>query len=243
MSSRSTRTAVCSNRRDEAVVDTVVLHYFLLVGQADLLLRLLGAPVHVPSIVFDPDEPDATPPGAMSELSRGIDVHHRRQRDPTASESERKQAAERAANLEVAHQLAARGELAVVDMTDAERSMFARLTAPEHVAEFGLRFPLGSGEAACLTMAMERNWTFVSDDNDALRVMKRLDPGHDYERIRRLLGRAGKEGLVSRSEANAIHRRMRLAGFWDDQAPFPTEGHAGERRRGRATGRGKQPPP
>ncbi len=233
---------MCSSRRDDAVVDTVVLHYFLLVSRADLLIRLLGAPVHVPRIVFDPDESDATPPGAMSELTRGIDHHHRRQRDRTLSESVRQEAAERARNLEVAHHLAAQGELMVADMTDAERSMFARLTAREHIAEFGLRFPLGSGEAACLTIAIQRNWTFVTDDNDALGVMKRLDSGHDYERIRRLLYRAGEERLVSRSEANAIHQSMRLAGFWDNQPPFPAEGHAGPRRHRRPTGRGEQLP-
>lgn len=229
---------MCSSRRDDAVVDTVVLHYFLLVGRADLLLRLLGTPVYVPRVVFDPDESDATPPGAMSELTRGIDYQYRRKRDRTLSEPERQEAAERSRNLEVAHQLAAHGELATVDMTDGERSMFARLTARENVGEFGLRFPLGSGEAACLAIALERDWTFVTDDTDALGVMNRLDPGHAYERVRRLLCRAGEERLVGRSEANAIHQGMRLSGFWDYQPPFPTQGHAGGRRRGRATGRG-----
>ncbi|GIV01107.1 MAG: hypothetical protein KatS3mg014_2722 [Actinomycetota bacterium] len=41
-----------------AILDTVVLRYFLLVGRRDLLLALLGNPVQVPRVVFDPDEGD-----------------------------------------------------------------------------------------------------------------------------------------------------------------------------------------
>ncbi len=39
-----------------AIVDTVVLRYFLIVGRTELLLDLLGSPIAVSRIVFDPGE-------------------------------------------------------------------------------------------------------------------------------------------------------------------------------------------
>ncbi len=39
-----------------SIVDTVVLLYFLLVGQDALLRRLLGDPLRVPLAVYDPEE-------------------------------------------------------------------------------------------------------------------------------------------------------------------------------------------
>lgn len=212
---------MCSNRRDEAIIDTVVLHYFLLVARHDLLIGLLGRPIHVPRVVFDPDEALGTPPAAMSELTRGIDRHHRRARDRSLSPVERKLAAESAGSLEVAHRLSKQGDLVVTETTDEERVLLARLMTRGRVAELGVRFPLGAGEAAGLAIAVHRGWTFVTDDNDALRVLEHLRPGHPYLRTRRLLRQASEEGLLTRAEANDVHQAMRIAGFWDKEAPFP----------------------
>jgi hypothetical protein len=63
---------------------------------------------------------------------------------------------------------------------------------------------------------------FATDDTDALRALERHTPGHPYERIRKLLVRAGNGGLCSPDRASAIHREMRSLGFWDRGEPFPT---------------------
>jgi hypothetical protein len=47
---------------DDHILDTVVLLYFLLVQQAELLMDLIGRPLQVPFAVYDPDDrllPDA----------------------------------------------------------------------------------------------------------------------------------------------------------------------------------------
>jgi hypothetical protein len=61
----------------------------------------------------------------------------------------------------------------------------------------------------------------ATDDTDALRALHRLKQDHPYERLRRLLMRAGENAIIPRGEANDIHRRMREMGFWDAVAPFP----------------------
>jgi hypothetical protein len=45
--------------------------------------------------------------------------------------------------------------------------------------------------------------------------------GFEYERIRKLLIRAGQERLVTNKRANDIHEEMRGLGFWDKGTPFP----------------------
>lgn len=98
-----------------------------------------------------------------------------------------------------------RGELEVVDLGDDELELFAALTSAESARELGLKLPLGAGEAACVAVAVTRGWTLATDDQDALRALGALSPGHPYERIRRLLQRAAVAGLVTEVEANALH--------------------------------------
>lgn len=43
----------------------------------------------------------------------------------------------------------------------------------------------------------------------------------EYERIRKLLMRAGQERLITKRRANDIHAEMRGMGFWDKGTPFP----------------------
>jgi predicted nucleic acid-binding protein len=78
-----------------------------------------------------------------------------------------------------------------------------------------LRFRLGSGEAACLALAVERDLVLVTDDSDALAALEALRAGHPYERIRKLLRRAANSKLITRKRAREIHDAMRQAGFWD----------------------------
>lgn len=206
-----------------AIVDTVVLRYFLFVDHQDLLRDLLGRPLRVPRIVFDPEEEADLPELGMSEITRSIRVQANWAEDDKRSRHLRERAARNAERLRRVHALHDAGDLQVEDMTDAERMTFARLLSSRQVGQMGLLAPLGPGEAACVAIAIAREWILASDDSDALAALEQLNPGHPYERIRRLLQRAANEGRVSRREANEIHREMIRLGFRDRTRPFPRE--------------------
>lgn len=220
-SSVSTKRAA-SSESPEAVVDTVVLRYFLLVDELDLLRALVSSPLAVPRIVYDPDEPPDVPEEARSEITRSIGYQRRVSEDPMRSAPARQQARSNAGRLEAAAALHAEGTLEVIDLADRELALVGRLTGLATCSEYGLRVPLGAGEAACLAIAIQRDLALVTDDGDALRALGHLRPGHRYERIRRLLIRAVDEGLRTERGANEIHREMRRLGFWDREEPFPT---------------------
>ena len=203
------------------VVDTVILHYFLLVEHAELLLELLDPPAGVPRIVYDPDDGDGAD-AVVSELRRNIRYEQRIVRATKPHEPEHHHATERVRRLQVIDGLMG-DALQVIDMTDAERIVFRRLTAEQPDRELGLILPLDPGEAACVAIALERGHVLATDDADALRALHRVRPDHPYERIRRLLIRAGNDAVITKKEANDIHRRMREMGFWDSIAPFPGE--------------------
>jgi hypothetical protein len=205
---------------DPVVIDTVDLRYFLFVGRGELLVALLGRPLMVPRIVFDPDEGDV-PEEAMSEITRSIRWQGRTSGDAGRLAEMRRQAAHNAASLEEVFGMHARGEIETVDLDDEERALFARLTTHAGAADLGLRFRLQDGEAACVAAAVGRGWVLVTDDADALRALDHLEPGHPYERIRRLLQRAATEGRVTEEEANDLHAQMRSLGFRDREVPFP----------------------
>jgi hypothetical protein len=211
-----------SSGSPEAVVDTVVLRYFLLVDEIDLLLALVGSPVAVPRIVYDPDEPAQLPDDARSEITRSISYQRKVSRDRARDDSARQEASRNAAALAGLASLYQTGRAVVVDLADDELDLVARLTSPTTCKAFGLRFPLDPGEAACLAIAVGRRLVLVTDDTDALRALEHHSPGHPYERIRRLLIRAADSRLCSRNRAKDIHRAMRHLGFWDRESPFPT---------------------
>lgn len=219
-SSTSTPRAPSSALRD-AVVDTVVLRYFLLVDEVELLLKLVGSPLGVPRIVYDPEEADQTPDDARSEITRSISYQQKASRDRARDVDAREEAARNAVRLQAVAALHDSGVLTVVDHDEQELDLVGRLTSPTSCKEFGLRFPVGPGEAACLAIAVQRDLILVTDDTDALRALEHHSRGHPYERIRRLLIRAGESKLCSRKRANEIHREMRHLGFWDREEPFP----------------------
>lgn len=219
-SSTSTRRAASSGSPD-AVVDTVVLRYFLLVDEIDLLLELVGSPLAVPRIVYDPDEAEDTPEDARSEITRSISYQRRAGNDPARDEASRREAAANAARLSEVVALEAAGALVVLELEDQELDLVGRLTSPTTCREFGLRFALDPGESACLAIAVHRDVVLVTDDADALRALEHQRPGHPYERIRRLLIRAADSKLCTRKRANEIHAQMRRLGFWDREEPFP----------------------
>lgn len=195
------------------VTDTVVVNYFLAVGQIRLLTQLCGGRIYVPRSVFDPDEPDDAPEEVLSELRRGLHLHRRR-----TSEASAEPGATRSRlalpHFEKLPQLV-RGPIRVVDLTNAELLEFSRLRDPQTATEYGLLGPLGAGEAAALAIAGERNWAIATDDQDAIRVAKQLMPTGKPLRIRSLLRKAAEMGLVPLDGAKGIHRAMKNAGFWD----------------------------
>jgi len=214
---------VASSASPESVVDTVVLRYFLLVDEAQLLLELLDAPIGTPRIVYDDDEPPYLPDDARSEITRSISYQQRASTDLARDLDARKEAARNAARLQQVEGLHASGRLVILDMNDEEFALVGLLTSPSGCKEFGLRFPLDAGEAACLAIAVGRGLVLVTDDTDALRAQGQHTPGHPYERIRKLLIRAGDGGLCTPERANEIHREMRRLGCWDRDEPFPVE--------------------
>ena len=194
-----------------SIVDTVVLRYFFLAERFDLLVEVLGAPLMVSRVVYDPL--DAGDEGVMSEMGRSIHVQRQRSVDRRRREEERKRAGRVATQLAAIHSRAADGTISVIDMSESELELFSRLGSGDYTAEFGLTFPLHEGEAATLAIALERGWVFVSDDEDALSAMLTIRHSHLYQRIRRILIEAMDLGLISPSEANAIHATMRECGF------------------------------
>lgn len=209
-----------SSGSPSSVVDTVVLRYFLLVDQSGLLLRLLGAPFGVPRIVFDPDEGNV-PEMARSEITRSVAYQQRVANDRSRDEEGRRTAAINAERLARIAGLHAAGQVLTLDLSEAELQILGQLTSPGGCKAFGLVFPLHPGEAACIGIAVTRDLVLATDDGDALRALTAMARGHPYERIRRLLIRAGNDGLVSASRANEVHAEMRRLGFWDTKAPFP----------------------
>ena len=210
---------MASSASPDAVVDTVVLRYFLLVDEIDLLLDLLGDPIAVPRVVFDRDEGEI-PETARSEVTRSIHYQRRAALDP-ARDAESKQLATRnAERLARVFELHSQARLQVVDLSETERHTLGQLTSPSGCKNFGLAFPLDPGEAACVSVAVARGLVLATDDGDALKALHAIAADHPYERIRKLLIRAAKNTMVSTERANAIHREMRTVGFWDSQRPF-----------------------
>lgn len=221
MPSSTSTPRAASSASPDAVVDTVVLRYFLLVNQVELLLKLVGSPLGVPRIVYDPEEADQTPDDARSEITRSISYQQKASRDRARDDDARQEAARNAVRLQAVAALHDRDVLAIVELDEQELDLVGRLTSPTSCKEFGLRFPLGPGEAACLVIAVRRDLVLVTDDTDALRALEHHRRGHPYERIRRLLIRAWESDLCTRKQANEIHREMRHLGFWDHEEPFP----------------------
>lgn len=202
------------------VVDTVVLLYFLMVGEADLLVDALGPPLGTPRIIYDPDE-GAVPDKALSEMSRSVAYHRQIAADPTHDTAAQDRAAENAKQLSAITELYSANKLVIMDLADAELEILGQVTSPTGCGSYGLLFPLSAGEGACLAIALLRDLPLVTDDGDALRALRHTRPNHPYQRIRKLLIQCASQGRISPSHANAIHQDMTRLGFWDSKLPFP----------------------
>lgn len=186
----------------------------------DLLLDLLGDPIALPRIVYDPDEGDP-PDMATCELVRSIRYQRRVAEDPARDDRTRQVASRNADSLDGIHRAYADGSVVVLDLDDEEQRMMSSLTSPSGCAGYGLILPLDAGEAACIALAICRDLVLATDDGDALRALDHIDSSAPYERIRRLLVRAAKERRLTKAEANNLHRRMTELGFRDGTLPFP----------------------
>lgn len=200
------------------VFDTVVINYFLATGEIELLTRLCGEPLLLPRSVFDPDEGDEVREEVMSELRRGLHLHRRRCEDEGAPVEQRSRSELALPEFERLPELASSGVLQVVDLTDEELTLYARLRDAAAVKSFGMFVGLGPGEAAVLAICATREWRPATDDNDAVRVAEKLLIAKPL-RIRALLRSAVDGGLISMARARTIHESMRALGFWDTGSP------------------------
>lgn len=200
------------------ILDTVVLLYFLLAEQEDLLGDLIGWPLRVPFAVYDPDDwTGSLEPRPRPELSsemRQAEEHYGNVAFETGDTGA-------SFKINKVNRLHTEGRVVVEAMDPSEQRLADELQGDGSM-QLGLRTSLGPGEAACIAIAFKREWTIVTDDNDALKALSALydDRDFSYERIRKLLIRAAVENLVSKEEANRIHDSMVLYGFWDSQRPF-----------------------
>lgn len=205
---------------EPCILDTVVLLYFLLVERFDLLRELVGTSLRVPLAVYDPEDRELSEeaPG-RSELLSEIRQCVRHYQVLVRTDKSGQALLDRVRRADL---LFDDGDLETVAMTDAELTTAAVLQSRDPLGQYGIRVPLGAGEAACVAIAHHRSWTIATDDDDALTVMHNLHEGrtYRYERIRKLLIRAGTTKRITRTEANQIHTEMRALGFWDSGKPF-----------------------
>ena len=203
---------------DEHILDTVVLLYFLLADEEELLGELIGWPFMVPFAVYDPEErviPLESSPRAdlLSEMRQAVRYYDRVAKSTGDTES-----LWRVSRVDRLHD---EGRLVVEALELVEQPLADGLQGTD-ATQFGLKAPLGAGEAACVAIAHQRDWTIVTDDGDALKALDRLRPNgaYNYERIRKLLIRAAREQLITEDSANRIHAEMVSRGFWDSSPPF-----------------------
>ena len=200
------------------IVDTFVLRYFLLTERFDLLAQVLGGRITASRIVYDPGDLDKVI--VHSEMPKSIQVQNTRSADSKRSREERERAKMFAERLSKIHDCCRSGRISVVDMSWRERSIYSRLCSEDNIGEYDIAFPLGDGEAASIAIAVERGWTLATDDNDALKALRKLRTDHPSLRIRRILIDAAALGFITSAEANKIHTDMRSCGFWDKVPPY-----------------------
>ena len=208
-----------SSPEHDNVTDTVVLLYFLLVGEAELLVELLDGAIQVPRAVYDPEDRDLPIEALrhsdllseMRQSARHYEVAARTGHAP-GLHLDRVLAVDRLYDT---------GLVRVVDMTPEELTEAAGLQSRSVTKHHPIRAPLGAGEAACVAIASRRGWSILTDDDAALAVMRSIygKDEFEYERIRKLLMRAGQERLITKRRANDIHAEMRGLGFWDKGTP------------------------
>lgn len=196
-------TSTPSSPQPEYVVDTTALRHFTLIGQAQLLIGVLGGTLRVPREVFDPDEALDSPEALLSEIGRTIRyVSGPRYTDPDRNDHMTRLTAlrtERAINI--------------LDLTDDELTVAAQLSSRATQRQLGLAGHLGAGEAAVMAIAMSRGWCAVIDDGAARHALQHLSPRTQIATGQILLRKAVVDELVDSAEALIIYSDLLNGGF------------------------------
>jgi predicted nucleic acid-binding protein len=195
-------TSISVSRLEPVVCNTSPVRYFALVGQFDLLVKLLGGKVRVPRQVLDPDEDPDGIQSLASEIARSERYWARRSLDPEAMQ-----------NWDRLRRLRSRNDIDVVDLDDDELLAFAEMTGPSYAKSVGLAGVLGPGEAAVMADSENRGWTAAMDDALAREVLLRRSPGTGVVTTRELVRRAVAEDLVDRAEAQFLYDDMLARGY------------------------------
>jgi hypothetical protein len=199
----------------DAIVDTVVVNYFLALGRFGMLAELLGGAVCVPSSVYDADDAHVIRDEALSELERGLRLHRRRACDGRLEPRLRERSLRALPHFESLPGLAAEGALVTLTMSPDELRLYAALRDAGASGRYGLLVGLGRGEAAALAIAETRRLRLATDDQDCIRVASARTPGFRPVRIRWLLCEAVRRRLIGLDEARELHASMLAIGFWD----------------------------
>ena len=209
-----------SSEEIKIVIDTSVIRYFLLAGEERLLLDCVGGPIGIPRVVFDPDEETSLSENFRSEITRSIAYQDRKAKEAAEGSDLSARSIQNSNRLRNIHTLYEDKHIVVLDLQENEQSLLSSLTSDSGCRAFGLKFPLGIGEAACLAIAHSRELDIATDDNDAITAIQSLDMVGEVQRIRKLLISAATGGLITENKANEVHKMMRDLGFWDSVAPF-----------------------
>jgi predicted nucleic acid-binding protein len=190
------------SQHEPLVCNTTPVRYFALVGQFDLLVRILNGEVRVPRQVLDPNENPDGIESLVSEIAQSERYWAKRSVD-----------AEAVQNWDRLRKLRSRDDIRVVDLEDDELGAFSEMVSPSYAKSIGLAGALGSGEAAVIAIAESRSWTAVIDDALARDVLLRRSPGTRVITTRELLRRAVAQQLVDSAFAQLIYDDMLAKGY------------------------------
>lgn len=187
---------------EPSVCDTTPLRYFAIVGQFDILVETVGAPILVPRQVFDRDDRVDELGTLVSEIGNS-ERHYQRHSADSA------EATESWSRLRAVRQ---RSDIQVLDLTVEEDDAYTELTSRAFTRAHGLAAPLGPGEAAVIAIAENRGNRVVMDDGPARRILDERSPGHDILTTRDVLRAAAGQSIES-PEAEIIYGDMLADGY------------------------------
>jgi predicted nucleic acid-binding protein len=196
-----------ANPPEPTVCDTTALRYFAIVGQFDLLARVLGGRVSTPRQVFDDEDDVDTPRALVSEL--GASERYHRLRSVRGTEATDKWSRLRA--------LRQRNDIEILDLTDDEESTYVELTSADLARSYGLAGPLGPGEAAVIAIADHRRWRAAIDEYAGRSILNDRSPGHSVVTTRDLVRIAATEGFITSPEAEIVYTDMLADGYHGPQ--------------------------
>jgi predicted nucleic acid-binding protein len=190
------------SQHELVICNTSPVRYFALVGQFDLLVRLLDGQARVPRQVLDPEEDPDGIESLISEVARSERYWAKRSTDPESME-----------NWSRLRALRSRTDITVVDLEGEELPVFAELVGPSYPRTVGLVGALGPGEAAVIAVSENRGWTAALDDALARDVIAHRSPGVSVTTTRGLLRRGVAQQLLDSAEAQLIYDDMLGTGY------------------------------